>query len=281
VNFEGGEELATLDWIQVDAGLRFHPKAIALSANLGDPRAHTYLVDLWTWAAKSSPDGRITGKAATAIIEGAVGWTGKRGALVDALVQERWLDVVEDGFYIHDWHDWAGAHIEKAEKEALRKRASREQRKTSADVRRTSAGRPQDVQEKGADCPGGSSPLSLSFSEKEEVQEEKEKPEELQAAWNELAPGLPRWVEMSKKRERQARARLRERVLSQWRDVITRIARSKFCSGENDRGWSASPDWLLQPDTAAKVLEGKYDNRGAANTTRQEGTNWMFREMGT
>jgi hypothetical protein len=41
---------------------------------------------------------------------------------------------------------------------------------------------------------------------------------------------------------------------------VKRIASSAFCTGTNDRGWRATPDWLLRPDTAAKVLEGKYDD---------------------
>lgn len=92
--------------------------------------------------------------------------------------------------------------------------------------------------------------------------------EQLQGYWNEKAPavGLPAWRETGKPRRTQARARLRERAMAGddgWRDVIDKICASNFCRGQNDRKWVASPDWLLQPETATKVLEGKYDNRGA------------------
>jgi hypothetical protein len=95
------------------------------------------------------------------------------------------------------------------------------------------------------------------------------KPADLQAAWNELAPpaGLPAWKELSRGREEAARARLRERGLADgperpgWRTIIARIAASSFCRGQNARSWRADPDFLLQRDTAAKVLEGKYDDR--------------------
>lgn len=46
-----------------------------------------------------------------------------------------------------------------------------------------------------------------------------------------------------------------------WTSLIGRIEQSAFLHGENDRGWAASFDWLLQEDVPAKVLEGKYDNR--------------------
>ena len=88
----------------------------------------------------------------------------------------------------------------------------------------------------------------------------------LQRLWNELAaPGLPRWREMSSKRRKAAEARLRERSLDGpggWREVIERINASAFLRGSGRDGWRASPDWILQPDSAAKVLEGKYDPPG-------------------
>ena len=49
-----------------------------------------------------------------------------------------------------------------------------------------------------------------------------------------------------------------------WLEVVQRIAGSEFCSGKNDRGWKADFDFLLQPDTSFKVLEGKYDDRKGA-----------------
>lgn len=87
-------------------------------------------------------------------------------------------------------------------------------------------------------------------------------PVQLQEAWNELAhPDLPRWKELGKERQKRAKQRLKERSLETWRQVITRLSASDFCRGTNDRGWCADPDFLLRPETAAKVLEGKYDNR--------------------
>lgn len=49
-----------------------------------------------------------------------------------------------------------------------------------------------------------------------------------------------------------------------------RISTSDFCRGKNERGWVATFDWLLQPDTAIKVLEGKYDNRGKPTRAEYE-----------
>lgn len=87
----------------------------------------------------------------------------------------------------------------------------------------------------------------------------KERPEDLQALWNaEAHPNLPRWEALTDKRRRHATTRLRERPLAEWREVIRRMNTSPFLRGEQGT-WRASPDWLLQPDSGVKVLEGKYD----------------------
>jgi len=46
-------------------------------------------------------------------------------------------------------------------------------------------------------------------------------------------------------------------------EAVLKIAASDFCKGANDRGWKATFDWMLRPDTVVKVIEGKYDNRTA------------------
>lgn len=89
-------------------------------------------------------------------------------------------------------------------------------------------------------------------------------PADLREAWNTLtSEPIPQCRELTDARKRSAQARLKERVFEEWRAVIGRINTSPFCRGINDRGWLATFDWLLKPDTATKVLEGKYDGRKA------------------
>lgn len=45
-----------------------------------------------------------------------------------------------------------------------------------------------------------------------------------------------------------------------WERVLSKLHRSAFCTGKNDRGWKANFDWFIRPDTAAWILEGKYDD---------------------
>jgi hypothetical protein len=84
----------------------------------------------------------------------------------------------------------------------------------------------------------------------------------LQELWNEITkPPLPRWEEMNQARERAHRARLKERPVdgpTGWREVITRISRSRYCHQGSKGDWKANPEWLLRPGTASRVLEGEF-----------------------
>lgn len=94
-------------------------------------------------------------------------------------------------------------------------------------------------------------------------------PTDLLDAWNLSRGGLAKAKGLSKKRTIACEARLREIPdLSYWIGVIERMAASRFCCGENDRGWKADFDFLLRPDTHLKVIEGKYDNnqKGTGNS---------------
>ena len=78
--------------------------------------------------------------------------------------------------------------------------------------------------------------------------------------WNQTA-GLKKCLLLSDKRRRSLESRLRNSFfISNWKNAISRTSTSLFCRGENDRGWAASFDWFIQPDTVIKIMEGKYDN---------------------
>lgn len=114
--------------------------------------------------------------------------------------------------------------------------------------------------------------LQPSASEKRERLSPLPSPDDLRDEWNVITTDpIPQCRELSAERTRKAKTRLRERPLTEWREVMERIQASAFCRGENDRGWVATFDWLLQADTAVKVLEGKYDNRGSPSRGSRTG----------
>lgn len=79
-------------------------------------------------------------------------------------------------------------------------------------------------------------------------------------AWN-LNPDLVKCLVISDKRKVSLNARLKDAFFSKnWRAAMAMLPASPFCMGRNDRGWKANFDWFLQPDTVAKIMEGKYHN---------------------
>ena len=80
----------------------------------------------------------------------------------------------------------------------------------------------------------------------------------LAALWNEHCGPLPKVLGGSVVRFRKANTRFKEASEEEWIKVITMIAKSPFCCGENDRTWRADFDFLIRPDTRHRVLEGKF-----------------------
>ena len=80
-------------------------------------------------------------------------------------------------------------------------------------------------------------------------------------AWNDLAAkcDLPRVTKVTETRRKQIKARIREYETDDWSKAMSAIYRSKFLRGENDRGWKADFDFLLQPKSFIKLVEGSYD----------------------
>jgi hypothetical protein len=93
--------------------------------------------------------------------------------------------------------------------------------------------------------------------------------------WREQVPPLPDIRELSPDRKKKAKARLVEKPdPDYWREVFARITKSKFLLGE--KGWKADFDWILQPDSHIRVMEGKYDDR---NQTSEKSTLEILNEF--
>jgi len=94
------------------------------------------------------------------------------------------------------------------------------------------------------------------------------KPEHVVEAWNAMAEplGLSRVRVLSKGRMRSLKARLREFPdVDDWTEAIGAIERSPFLQGrEGKGGWRANFDFLLQPSSFIKLIEGSYDRQSAA-----------------
>jgi hypothetical protein len=76
------------------------------------------------------------------------------------------------------------------------------------------------------------------------------------AYWNQHG-SLPNIQNMNPSRVRQLKTRKKEKVFfDNWKSIINKLSESTFHTGNNDRGWKATVDWILKNDTNyMKILE--------------------------
>jgi pyocin large subunit-like protein len=79
--------------------------------------------------------------------------------------------------------------------------------------------------------------------------------------WNQLAAGglVKPARKMNAQRTRMLEARMRENSFEDFLEVFGSLERSKFIHGDNARGWKPTIDFILQPSSFVKLLEGAYD----------------------
>lgn len=87
------------------------------------------------------------------------------------------------------------------------------------------------------------------------------KPEHVIEAWNHTAErvGLKTVRKPTPERIRKLRTRIKQNTIEDFTEAIAAIERSAFLRGENDRGWKAHFDWMLEPKNFTKLIEGTYD----------------------
>ena len=103
----------------------------------------------------------------------------------------------------------------------------------------------------------------------------KQKAAEIISKWNRFAKGhdLPevKGAPAGSARERAIRARISEKGF-EFEEVLRAIHEQDFLTGDNDRGWLVTLDWILKPANMTKVLERAYikDVRGRARDRQPE-----------
>lgn len=176
------------------------------------------------------------------------------------LTDEQWASIREDMAEFFDVSDGIWSHkridheLTKAEQklEAARNagRASAERR---SNARSTDAERKfnhkEGEREEDKTSPNGDDPPPS--------------PSAIVDAWQLLAErqGLPGISKMTDKRKASLKARIEEHGIETILKVVATIEDSDFLLGRNDRGWKANFDWLLQPSSMTKLIEGAYHGR--------------------
>ena len=72
------------------------------------------------------------------------------------------------------------------------------------------------------------------------------------------------------KRKASIRARVREHGKKSFFETIKRAKESDFLKGQNQRGFTATLDWLIKPANFEKVLSGNYDNKNKKTGNEEE-----------
>lgn len=82
--------------------------------------------------------------------------------------------------------------------------------------------------------------------------------------WNIAAEawGLPIAKTLTNDRRTKLRARLKEHGIEGWNEALGIIENSEFLRGENNRAWRVDLNFMLQPSSFNKLLEGSYSTEG-------------------
>jgi hypothetical protein len=97
-----------------------------LAAAWGDrkPCVLGHLHELWWWALEYAPDGVIRPGFYPLVVQ-ACEWHGKTEKFWSGLVETGFLDVLADGYVVHDWEEYALRRLTRLKKDADRKRGVR------------------------------------------------------------------------------------------------------------------------------------------------------------
>lgn len=82
-------------------------------------------------------------------------------------------------------------------------------------------------------------------------------------SFHSCCPSLGRVTKLTDKRKKTITTRLKEYPSRQLEKAFKLAESSSFLTGGNDRGWKADFDWILNENNLVKILEGKYESKGA------------------
>ncbi len=113
-------------WIKSEQALGQHPKLklLANELKITIPQAVGHLHLLWWWAVDYAENGDIT--RYKDFVPFSAQWEGEPTDFTNALIKHGWIDDKDGKLFIHDWVEYTGALIEIRQKDAERKRQSRQ-----------------------------------------------------------------------------------------------------------------------------------------------------------
>lgn len=83
--------------------------------------------------------------------------------------------------------------------------------------------------------------------------------------------GLPEVQKLTESRKTKLNNRLKDcGGIDGWKIALEKITASEFLTGDNDKGWKADFDFLVQESSFTKLMEGKYDNTKPKNKLQSQ-----------
>ena len=99
-----------------------------------------------------------------------------------------------------------------------------------------------------------------------------QKNEDINYLWNTMcSPPLPKVEKLTNSRKAKIKTRLSEmgNDTEKLKEVFQKIKKSPFLTGENDRSWKATFDWIMDNDSNwVKVIEGVYTDSEKTQTDK-------------
>lgn len=89
--------------------------------------------------------------------------------------------------------------------------------------------------------------------------------------YHDRCPKLSKVQTLSESRKKAIRARVKEHGKDKIAKMLENAGASNFLSGNNDRSWVASFDWLFKPTNFVKVLDGNYNGTTKTKSTNSKG----------
>lgn len=83
--------------------------------------------------------------------------------------------------------------------------------------------------------------------------------------YNHLCPSLSKMEILSDSIKKDLDESLKIYSLEQFTALFQKANKSNFLKGENKEKWAATFDWLIKKENIAKVLNGKFDNKGTTS----------------
>lgn len=258
-------------WFAIDCNVYTHPKTMRLAETLklDVDTVVGKLGRLWGWAKLSGNETGEIGFLPDQEIADIMRWKKKPSVLTGALVDCGFLDRTDNGKSIHGWTELNGRMTEQKRKDNDRKRGGK-----SVEIPRKNSGKSEEVPGKIHAYSTVQNSTVQPTSSDEEVGDvgadahlSASSAEKFQEIYNSVCTNLPRCKVLTDKRKRDIWAFCKQIQADEWEKVCQIANESPFCTGQNDRGWKADFDFLIRPDKATNILEGRYDDKqGEAKT---------------